>query len=179
MCYDLLDDYTNNNGYTSVEQRSTETIFNTSTDDFLDSFDKEVAIECDVYTDMKTELDHYLEDKVLPRNVGFDILELWKTNGIKYPTLMRMTRDLLAIPISTVASESSFSTGGRLMSSHRSRLHPKIIEALMCTQSWLLNEKQSTSSQETEAYYSSVEYDEDTIDVDVDTTMSSDEDMYD
>ncbi|XP_075507271.1 zinc finger BED domain-containing protein DAYSLEEPER-like [Primulina tabacum] len=128
---------------------------------------------------MKTELDHYLEDKVLPRNVDFDILEWWKTNGIKYPTLMRMARDLLAITISTVASESTFSTDGRLVSSHRSRLHPKTIEALMCTQSWLLNEKQATSSQETEAYYSSVEYVEDTIDVDVDTTMSSDEDMYD
>ncbi|XP_073153840.1 zinc finger BED domain-containing protein RICESLEEPER 2-like [Henckelia pumila] len=154
MCYDLLDDYTNNSGHSRVEKRSMETRLNTSTDDFLDSFDKEVALECDIYTDFKTELDHYLEDKVLPRNVDFDILEWWKTNGIKYPTLMRMTRDLLVIPISTIASESAFSTGGRLVSLHRSRLHPKNLEALMCTQSWLLNEKQAKSSQEAEAYYS-------------------------
>ncbi|KAG6476513.1 hypothetical protein ZIOFF_065755 [Zingiber officinale] len=166
MCYDLLQEYTNNNGHASVEKRSMETRLNTSSDDFFDSFDKEVALEYDNNTDIKTELDHYLEDKVLPRNADFDILEWWKTNGIKYPTSMRMTQDLLVIPISTVASESAFSTSGRLVSPRRSRLHPKPVEVLMCTQSWLWNEKQATTSQETEAYYSSIEYDEDTIDID-------------
>ncbi|KAG6508584.1 hypothetical protein ZIOFF_033958 [Zingiber officinale] len=166
MCYDLLEEYTDNNGHASVEKRSMETRLHTSTDDFLDSFDKEVALECDINTDLKTELDHYLEDKVLSRNVDFDILEWWKTNGTKYPTLMRLARDILAIPISTVASESAFNTSGRLVSNHRSRLHLKTIETLICVQSWLSNEKQATSSQETKAYYSSVEYYEDTIDVD-------------
>ncbi|RVW94116.1 Zinc finger BED domain-containing protein RICESLEEPER 2 [Vitis vinifera] len=42
--------------------------------------------------------------------------------------------------ISTVASESAFSTGGRMVSKHRSRLHPNTLEALMCAQSWLGNE---------------------------------------
>ncbi|KAA8528179.1 hypothetical protein F0562_035570 [Nyssa sinensis] len=32
----------------------------------------------------------------------------------------------------TIASESAFSTGGRLMSSHCSRLYPKTLEALIC-----------------------------------------------
>ncbi|KAL2925895.1 putative AC transposase [Bienertia sinuspersici] len=40
------------------------------------------------------------------------------------------------IPISTVASESSFSTGGRIIGPHRSRLRPEIVEALTCLQSW-------------------------------------------
>lgn len=48
-----------------------------------------------------------------------------------------MARDFLAIPASSVASESAFSTGGRVVSPHRNRLHPKTIEALMCAQSWL------------------------------------------
>lgn len=48
-----------------------------------------------------------------------------------------MARDFLAIPASTVASESAFSSSGRLVSPHRNRLHPKTIEALMCAQSWL------------------------------------------
>ncbi|WOH08801.1 hypothetical protein DCAR_0728249 [Daucus carota subsp. sativus] len=62
---------------------------------------------------VKSELDHYLEEEQLPRrSVEFDILSWWKTNGIKYPTLQAIARDVLAIPVSTVASESDFSTSG-------------------------------------------------------------------
>ena len=46
-------------------------------------------------------------------------------------------RDILAIPVSTVASKSSSSTSGRLLSPHCSKLHQKIVEALMCAQNWL------------------------------------------
>ena len=73
----------------------------------------------------------------MPRILVFDILNWWKANGPKYPTLQRIARDILAIPVSTVASESAFSTSGRLLSPHRSKLHPKTVEALMCAQNWL------------------------------------------
>ncbi|KAF1877133.1 hypothetical protein Lal_00015794, partial [Lupinus albus] len=43
-----------------------------------------------------------------------------------------IAKDLLAIHISTVASESAFSTSGRILSPHRSRLNWTILEALMC-----------------------------------------------
>lgn len=46
-------------------------------------------------------------------------------------------RDILAVPISTVASESAFSTGGRHVSPLRNRLHPKTVEALVFAQDWL------------------------------------------
>ena len=39
----------------------------------------------------------------------------------------------------TVASESAFSTSGRVLSEHRSRLTTKMLEALMCSQDWLRN----------------------------------------
>ncbi|XP_022843207.1 zinc finger BED domain-containing protein DAYSLEEPER-like [Olea europaea var. sylvestris] len=68
---------------------------------------------------------------------GFDLLTWWKANSIKYPTLQKVARDLLAIPVSTVASESAFSTSGRFVSPHRNRLHPKTLEALMCARDWL------------------------------------------
>jgi hypothetical protein len=45
-------------------------------------------------------------------------------------------RDIMAIPVTTVASESVFSTGGRVISPHRSRLAPKIVEGLMCMKAW-------------------------------------------
>ncbi|KAH9656705.1 putative pectinesterase 11 [Citrus sinensis] len=55
----------------------------------------------------------------------------------RYPTLARIARNILALPITTVASESSFSTGARVVSPHRNKLHPSTWEALMCCQSWL------------------------------------------
>ncbi|KAI3747631.1 hypothetical protein L6452_10167 [Arctium lappa] len=114
-----------------------------------------LASENDDSGDM-AELDNYLKEKLMPKDVDLDLLLWWKTNGGKYPTLQRMAKDILAIPVSTVASESAFSTSGRLISPHRSRLHPKTLEALMCAQSWLLNE-----IRETEAYCRSIEFDED------------------
>ena len=58
----------------------------------------------------------------MPRTVDFNILAWWKSNGPKYPTLQRIARDILAIPVSTVALESSFSTSGRLLSPHLNKL---------------------------------------------------------
>lgn len=86
----------------------------------------------------KNELDRYLEEETLPHdeNEYFDILGWWKVAGTRYPTLRLIARDVLAIPITTVASESAFSTSGRVLSEHRSRLTPQMLEALMCTQSW-------------------------------------------
>ncbi|CAL5427973.1 unnamed protein product [Camellia sinensis] len=89
---------------------------------------------------VKLELDHYIEDGVLQRTSDFDILSWWRTNGLKYPTLQRIARDILAISMSIVASESALSTSGRLLSPHRSWLHPKTLEALMCAQNWLWSE---------------------------------------
>ncbi|KAL5749229.1 hypothetical protein ACOSP7_023832 [Xanthoceras sorbifolium] len=85
-------------------------------------------------TNFMSELDAYLQEKVLPNAIYFDILIWWKANASKYLILFRVARDVLDIPVSTVASESAFSTGGRVVSPHRSRLHPNTLEVLMCAQ---------------------------------------------
>ena len=73
----------------------------------------------------------------MPRTLEFDILAWWKSNRPKYLTLQCIARDILVIPVSTVASESAFRTSGRLLSPHRSKLLAKTVEALMCAQNWL------------------------------------------
>ena len=86
---------------------------------------------------MKNELQVYLQDDLFPRQKDFDILQWWQMHSAKYPVLSRMARDLFAAPASTVASESAFSTSGRVISDYRSRLTSKNVEALICLQDWL------------------------------------------
>ena len=68
----------------------------------------------------KSELDMYLEEGVY-REQGkggmesFNALEWWNVHKLKYRVLSMMARDVLAIPISTVASEATFSAGGRVI----------------------------------------------------------------
>lgn len=91
----------------------------------------------------KSELDRYLEEELVSINTeNFKVLDWWKVAGTRFPTLRKVARDIFAIPVSTVASESAFSTSGRVLSEHRSRLTPEIVEALMCSQSWLRNKYQ-------------------------------------
>ena len=86
----------------------------------------------------KNELEIYLsEDIIMDEGDSFDVLRWWKHNSERFPVLSLMARDVLAVPISTVASESAFSTGGRVLDSFRSSLSPKIVEALICTSDWL------------------------------------------
>ncbi|CAN0905599.1 Putative AC9 transposase [Linum grandiflorum] len=44
-----------------------------------------------------------------------------------------MAKDILAVHISSIASESAFSNGGRVLDDFRSSLLPTIAEALICT----------------------------------------------
>lgn len=89
-------------------------------------------------TEKKNDLERYLADEPLSlMTPSFDILDWWKDNSSKYKFLSMMAKDVLAIPVSTVASESAFSTSGRILDSFRSSLSPKMLEALICSQSWL------------------------------------------
>ncbi|GAV83578.1 Dimer_Tnp_hAT domain-containing protein [Cephalotus follicularis] len=89
----------------------------------------------------RSELDSYLEERKMDRreNKDMDVLKYWKDNSSssRYQILSRMTRDLLSIPITTVASESAFSMGGKVLNKYRSSLLPENAEALICTRTWM------------------------------------------
>ncbi|KAL0401539.1 UNVERIFIED_CONTAM: putative AC transposase [Sesamum latifolium] len=48
-----------------------------------------------------------------------------------------MARDVLAVPVSTIALEATFSTSSHILDAFRSCLLPKRVQALICTQDWL------------------------------------------
>ena len=137
ICYAFLSEYQSNSKIGEKTLESSSSLFDTAYDeqDPLSHYDLFVHSTIRE-SDAKSELDYYLDEPVLPRILDFNVLGWWKTNGIKYPTL----QNIYAISISTVASESAFSTSGRMVSKHRSGLHPHTLEALMCTQSWLGSE---------------------------------------
>ena len=86
----------------------------------------------------KSEVDKYLAEScedVLDEK--FDILALWKVNYPRYRVLSRIARHVLAILVSTVASESAFSTTGCVLDPFWSSLSPIMVEALICGQKWL------------------------------------------
>jgi len=83
--------------------------------------------------DNLNELDKYMADPPLKLSEKFDILAWWKNQSKEYPILSKIARDLLAIQVSTVASESAFSAGGRVIDPFRSRLDPEMVQALICT----------------------------------------------
>lgn len=47
------------------------------------------------------------------------MLAWWKANELKYKILSKIARDLLVIPISSVASEATFCAGTRVLDSYR------------------------------------------------------------
>ncbi|KAG9440153.1 hypothetical protein H6P81_020318 [Aristolochia fimbriata] len=91
--------------------------------------------QVEVFSSPRSELENYLEDGVYiceTSQYDFDVLEWWKINNLKFWFLSKMAADILAIPISIVASESTFSAGGRVIDSYRSSLATNIVQALIC-----------------------------------------------
>ncbi|XVF68759.1 hypothetical protein PTKIN_Ptkin11bG0027000 [Pterospermum kingtungense] len=109
-------------------------------DCILDAFRKfESANKFKGVASWKLELDLYLDEVRLPLDGEFfDILQWWCVNSERFPTLGRMARDLLAIPVSVVPPCSNFSDPAY------SKLNAGDMEALMCSQNWLEMEKEKT-----------------------------------
>ncbi|CAI9282170.1 unnamed protein product [Lactuca saligna] len=88
-------------------------------------------------TSSESQLQRYLNEDPIGFDKGYDILTWWKNNAVRFPIVARMARDILGMQISTVASESTFSNGRRVITDYRTNLSVVIVEALICTQDWL------------------------------------------
>ncbi|KAF5799533.1 putative HAT dimerization domain, ribonuclease H-like superfamily [Helianthus annuus] len=88
----------------------------------------------------KSELEMYLDEQRVDLSLNIQVLDFWKAHAYRYPNLCRMARDVLSIPISTVASEACFSVSGRIIDQSRSSLTPQIVESLICSRDWLFGD---------------------------------------
>jgi len=71
----------------------------------------------------------YLANEFEDRSdTSFDILIGWKAISPKYPILFMVTRDVLVISMSVVASKITFSIGGYVLYFFRSSLNPTTVE---------------------------------------------------
>ncbi|OMO96460.1 hypothetical protein COLO4_15248 [Corchorus olitorius] len=84
----------------------------------------------------KYELDIYLQEQMKQGAATFDVLLWWKLNSARFPILSCLVRDVIVVPVSTIASESAFSTSGRVLDVYRICLNPKMVQALICCQGW-------------------------------------------
>ncbi|XP_040943890.1 uncharacterized protein [Gossypium hirsutum] len=87
----------------------------------------------------KSELDCYLEETLLPSDA--DILGWWRVNSQRFPTLAKMARDFLAIPVSVSSPCSNISA--MTINPAYSSLDPESMEALVCSENWLESTKEN------------------------------------
>ncbi|KAH7866890.1 hypothetical protein Vadar_026368 [Vaccinium darrowii] len=85
---------------------------------------------------LKSELDSYLEEPVIEWSEDFNALSWWKAASSKYPTVSKMARDFLAIPISLATSDKAFYTQKREVDECMVSLGRDLKNALMSLQSW-------------------------------------------
>ncbi|XP_065625466.1 zinc finger BED domain-containing protein RICESLEEPER 1-like [Quercus suber] len=98
----------------------------------------ELFLEAEQSVGCSNEVDKYLAKNCDGRrDVNFEVLGWWKDNSSRYLMLSKVAKDVLAIPVSTVAFESAFSTEGRIVDPFRSSLSPLMVQNLVCAQNWL------------------------------------------
>ena len=80
-----------------------------------------------------------------------DVLDYWKKNANAYPTIAMIARDLLAVPVSTVPSESCFSSANRILTDKRTKLGTTRFEQLVCLKDWIDAEDRMQPIEEVQA----------------------------
>ncbi|KAL0463224.1 UNVERIFIED_CONTAM: Zinc finger BED domain-containing protein DAYSLEEPER [Sesamum latifolium] len=98
---------------------------NVNLDESLNEFEEFVVSKTTSTTNLSVtlELNMYLEESLLPRTCDFDILTGGRQMELSFLLCRRwLSRDILAIPVSTVAFGSAFSGSGKLINHDCNRL---------------------------------------------------------
>ncbi|CAN1351906.1 Putative AC transposase [Linum perenne] len=98
-------------------------------------FDKHIRKQQDKAGE--TELDHYLRKQHLKWDDTVYVLDFWKVENGSYPILAKMARDVLAVPVTTIAPEAALKSEGRVLNEFMSSLSPRLAEVIVCTRDWL------------------------------------------
>ncbi|KAL4297663.1 hypothetical protein GQ457_12G003440 [Hibiscus cannabinus] len=114
LCQDLVNEYREKLSPGNEAHFSSTTSCNTTVGgkERLKKYDAYVSLKKQKKSKVVSELDRYLEEDVIPRTPNFDILVWWKINGPQFPILKDIAKDIYAIPVSTVASKSTFRLEG-------------------------------------------------------------------
>jgi selenophosphate synthetase-related protein len=84
-----------------------------------------------------SELTSYLHcDTVSQLDDDFNILNWWHQYKLTYHVLSTLAKDVSSVSVSTISSEATFSTTGRIIEERRRRLKPETVEALACIKDW-------------------------------------------
>nr|GFA98503.1 zinc finger BED domain-containing protein RICESLEEPER 2-like [Tanacetum cinerariifolium] len=79
-----------------------------------------------------TQGSDFLSQLTIQEFENLDILGWLKERESRFPVLSVVACDLLMVQASTVASESTFSVSGRVISSRRTKLTPLTVEICIC-----------------------------------------------
>lgn len=155
--FDLFDSYASNY-YSSLSEQFENSVADSNIDVPSSSKKQKAGEEdledfvrnCSVIQPAKSDLEIYLEEGCVvvdrEKTDTFDVLSWWKLNSVKFRVLSKLARDVLSIPITTVASESAFSAGGRVLDDYRSSLASKTVEALVCAGNWIRNSQKTPTT---------------------------------
>ena len=80
----------------------------------------------------REELKYYLRTAPEDRRRRINTLDWWRSNETQYPVLSRLARDILNVPMSTVASKSAFSQERQQLGDNRHSLGSNAMNVLVC-----------------------------------------------
>ncbi|CAH9088287.1 unnamed protein product [Cuscuta epithymum] len=84
------------------------------------------------------EISLYINYEVdFDENDEFDILKWWKSKERMFPILAQMAKQVLSMPVSTVAVEQEFSSADNVLTASRTSLSAESLETLICYHNWL------------------------------------------